>query len=248
MNKNRTTLWVLITLTVFLITLSVIVVLTEDKPTINTNPIDIPILVFNDNIEFELNLSTEIEPLEYLYFVIDPNKSTYDRVEEFELQLNVPGEHSGSVVVYLGNIRAERSFKYFVADDVRPIIHISKYMYTRVGNPLDLNDYIIITDNSGEEIEPVITGDVNWDVPGIYTIRITATDASGNEAGWTDVVEVGGIVMSQPNTNGDSSNTGGGTSSGGSSNTGGGTSNPTPEPDSEPTPEPEPDPVEDDET
>ena len=40
LNKNRTTLWVLITLTVFLITLSVIVVLTEDKPTINTNPID----------------------------------------------------------------------------------------------------------------------------------------------------------------------------------------------------------------
>lgn len=238
MNKNRATLWALITLTVFLITLSVIVVLTEDKPTINTNPIDIPVLVFNDNIEFELNLETEIEPLEYLYFVIDPNKSTYDRVEEFELQLNVPGEHSGSVVVYLGNIRAERSFKYFVVDDVRPIIHVSKYMYTRVGNPLDFNDYIIITDNSGEEIEPVITGDVNWDVPGIYTIRITATDASGNEAGWTDVVEVGGIVISQPNTDS------------GTGNTGGGTSNPapTPEPDPEPTPDPEPDPVEDDET
>lgn len=240
MNKNRATLWALITLTGILLVLSVIVVLTEDKPIIDTKPTDIPTLVFNDNIEFELNLETEIEPLEYLNLVIDPNKSMYDRVEKFDLRLDVPGEHSGSVVVYLGSIRAERSFKYSVLDDVRPIIHVSEYMYTRVGYPLDFNDYIVISDNSGEEIEPVITGEVNWDVPGIYTIRITATDASGNEAGWTDVVEVGGIVISQPNTDS------------GTGNTGGGTSNPAPTPEPEPKPipepDPDPDPVEGDET
>ena len=48
-----------------------------------------------------------------------------------------------------------------------------------------------ITDNSGEDITPVVTGDtVDINTPGVYTITYTATDSSGNSGSATRTVTV----------------------------------------------------------
>lgn len=44
----------------------------------------------------------------------------------------------------------------------------------------DLLEGIVVTDNSGENISPVISSNLSLRVPGVYTITYTATDSSGN--------------------------------------------------------------------
>lgn len=44
----------------------------------------------------------------------------------------------------------------------------------------DLLNGIVVTDNSGENITPIISSNLSLKVPGTYTITYTATDSSGN--------------------------------------------------------------------
>ena len=50
---------------------------------------------------------------------------------------------------------------------------------------------VSVTDNSGETIDAVVSGDtVDTSVPGVYTITYTATDSAGNSASTTRTVTV----------------------------------------------------------
>lgn len=66
-----------------------------------------------------------------------------------------------------------------VRDTTKPEITISNNISINVGDSINLIEGVVITDNSGEEITPVIRSTIS-NIPGSYYVFYTATDSSGN--------------------------------------------------------------------
>lgn len=86
-------------------------------------------------------------------------------------------------VVYLKNGKKEvYTVKINIVDTTKPEIECDDRIELYVGATVDVSELGKVTDNSKEEIKPVITGDYKLDTEGEYKVTITAKDSSGNEA------------------------------------------------------------------
>ncbi len=84
-------------------------------------------------------------------------------------------------VIYVQNDEKKvKSIIINIVDKEKPIITCD-IIDTYVGADVNWNEFIKITDNSKEVIEPVISGDYNLEEVGSYDIKVTAKDSSGNE-------------------------------------------------------------------
>lgn len=246
MNKNNRLLILMISVIVILSGISVYIILTGKENNVSYEPIETPLLFVKENIEFSIE-TDDYNPMDFLDNIINYDLSRFDTVESIELNLSEYGEQKGALSVSLNNAKISRSFTYLIIDDIPPIIIIDRPLNTTVGTPIDFNDYIRVTDNAlkeGETIEPTIEGDVNWDVPGSYRIRISAQDEAGNTASWPATVNVYGTTA--PSTGGSAGGSSGGSAGGGQSSSNPSNPNQDGGQDSKPNPEPEPSPNEPD--
>ena len=86
-------------------------------------------------------------------------------------------------VVYLDDDKKEIiTVKINVVDTTKPEIECEDKIELYVGATVDVKELGKITDNSKEEIDPVITWDYKLDTEGEYKVTIKAKDSSGNEA------------------------------------------------------------------
>lgn len=231
MNKNNRLLILMISVIVILSGISVYIILTGKENNVSYEPIETPLLFVKENIEFSIE-TDDYNPMDFLDDIVNYDLSRFDTVESIELNLSEYGEQKGALSVSLNNAKISRTFTYLIIDDIPPIIIVDRPLNTTVGLPIEFNDYIRVTDNAlkeGEVIEPTIEGDINWDIPGSYSIWIRAEDEAGNTASWPATVTVLGTQpdYTSGNTGGSSGGSTGG-STGGSSgestsgNTGGG--------------------------
>ncbi len=92
------------------------------------------------------------------------------------------GEKSVDVVYVRNNKKEVYTVKINVVDTTKPEIECEDKIELYVGQKVNLEGLGKVTDNSKEEIKPVITGDYKLDTEGEYKVTITAKDSSGNEA------------------------------------------------------------------
>lgn len=80
-------------------------------------------------------------------------------------------------------------------DTIAPVISVEPLEdVIEVGSTYDINKGVSATDNIDSTVEIVISGTVDGNVAGIYTITYTATDSSGNNAIATRTVKVKPII------------------------------------------------------
>jgi hypothetical protein len=114
--------------------------------------------------------------------------------------------------------RVVRVIRTITVDQTAPVIILNgaPRIVIKVGDKYeDAGAYA--QDNSGENINVVVAGEVNVNVAGTYTIKYSAKDSAGNQA--TEVTRTV-VVENPPVNNSDSNSTG--SSSGGSRSSGGG--------------------------
>ncbi len=81
-----------------------------------------------------------------------------------------------------GNI-SHFDFVYTLFDNIPPVIKVLTPITTvQKNNTPDLSSAVKVTDNSGEKITPVISGDYDLSVCGKYNLICTAADSSGNSS------------------------------------------------------------------
>jgi len=80
------------------------------------------------------------------------------------------------------NENKKYTFKINVVDKEVPVITGVVDRISYYGDTIDMTSYLTVTDNSGETIEPKITGDYDFNTPGEYNLNATATDSAGNTA------------------------------------------------------------------
>ena len=92
------------------------------------------------------------------------------------------GEKSVDVLYVKGAKQDVYTVKIKIVDTTKPVIECEDTIELYVGSDVDVSELGEVTDNSKEEIEPVITGDYKLDTEGEYKVTIKAKDSSGNEA------------------------------------------------------------------
>ena len=92
------------------------------------------------------------------------------------------------------NLSSKDKIKVIIVDTTPPVISVNgnssnQTVTTKLNERFQIPD-AAVTDNSGEVIESVISGSVNTEVLGTYTITYKAVDSSGNDATYILTVEV----------------------------------------------------------
>lgn len=102
-------------------------------------------------------------------------------------------------VLGLHTIRYEVSHEEFshstiryvkVIDQTAPIITFNMGVDTVIVNHVWIDGGVTVTDNSLEDIEVVVTGEVDTSIVGSHVVTYTATDSSGNTTTITRIVTV----------------------------------------------------------
>ena len=128
------------------------------------------------NNTYEINSEVKYSDL------VDLGKNvTLDNADEL-VDTSKLGEKSIDVVYKKGNNKEVFTVKIKVVDTTEPVIECENKIEIYVGATVDVSELGTITDNSKEEIKPVITGDYKLDTEGEYKVTIKAKDSSGNEA------------------------------------------------------------------
>ena len=73
------------------------------------------------------------------------------------------------------------SFEIEVVDTQKPVIEAKKERTSYVSNKIDLLEGVVVTDNSKEEIKPVVNGEYDINKAGKYDLKYEAVDSSGNK-------------------------------------------------------------------
>lgn len=92
---------------------------------------------------------------------------------------------------YLADDQTYSAIRYvIVVDQTQPIIELNPGIDTVSIGTTWTDQGVIVTDNSLDEVIPVISGTVNTQIAGTYEIVYTATDSSGNVNSITRFVTV----------------------------------------------------------
>jgi D-alanyl-D-alanine carboxypeptidase len=134
-----------------------------------------------NNKEIELNNLT-IELGEDIY-ISDLIKNTSLTIVNKDEQIDTTKLGSQEITIkYLKNDK-EGSYKVKikVIDSEKPTIQVEDTITVLKSSNTDITSLIKVTDNSNEEITPVIKGEYDLDKVGEYKVEVVATDSSNNE-------------------------------------------------------------------
>lgn len=147
--------------------------------------LQIPKAVFKEDISFAIDVSEDLDPLDYLDEIVDLERTDYDEIVSLELNLDKIGKHQGYFTFLKDGHKKESRFGYEVFDDQIPIIHQHTPIIAKKGSPVNLNDYLRISDNSlkpDETLKVNLDTNVNWDIAGDRVVVVSVTDDAGNRA------------------------------------------------------------------
>lgn len=213
-NRRSSGVFVLLILVILLGAASVFVWINDKNETRESESIEYPVVVFKEDIRFEIDPRFEDNDVSSLKDILNLDKSEIDEVILLKYSIKKPGEYRGELKVRRSDVVQVKQFTYTVYDDIAPVISQEKIFRTEVGKKIDFLDFLTVSDNSlqeGETIVPKIEGTVKWDTAGEYRIRISAKDLAGNETFYEAIVyiERRNVVVPQPPTTSDTDSTDG---------------------------------------
>ncbi|MGD9678985.1 MAG: IPT/TIG domain-containing protein, partial [Vulcanibacillus sp.] len=139
-----------------------------------------------ENKTIVIQLNPGVDTIEIYSFFIDKGaKAYYDTVElNVEVESDVNTAQLGLYqVIYkaqYGDLIAMIVRNVTVIDETAPTIILNSGIDTIYVNEDWVDSGVIVSDNSFESIDAIVSGSVNNQVPGTYVIRYIATDASNN--------------------------------------------------------------------
>lgn len=157
---------------------------------------------FNDNIAKDTLSPNTLVEITSLYFTNNNNDSVHIQPQKYDTNSIYFLESTGKYTLHLklthqfGDV--DRFVEFTVADTIAPTITGHKDIQITVGESFDPLNAIETLDNSGESITPLVTMDVNTEVPGTYTVNLTATDSSNNSTTVSYSVSVKRKVVVNP--------------------------------------------------
>lgn len=106
--------------------------------------------------------------------IVLSNNINYDVVGEYECEYKYTN---------LLNITKSKKSKVLVVDNIKPTITLNgeDVIYMLVNNDYQELGYNV-QDNYDSDVEVIITGEINVNVPGVYYLKYTAKDSSGNKS------------------------------------------------------------------
>jgi len=138
---------------------------------------------------------------------ININGTEYSSVDVFDGRIDVNISNDGSLgdtltfdvqsITFANDVVMTLSgeltvLMILVEDNFAPIIYFDYDENLYIEANLNGDDYIqaSATDDTGDSVEVIITGNVDWAIPGEYELTYTSTDISGNEATKTRTITV----------------------------------------------------------
>lgn len=129
----------------------------------------------------EIEIGQDIK-LEELFSYADGIKIGIKNSNDFNV--NKAGTYAVEVVIDKNDEQETKSYMVKVVDKTAPEIKLTKKAITIYeGSSFKANKYVKVTDNSGEKIKAEYDEkSVNCKKAGVYTVKYTAKDSSGNES------------------------------------------------------------------
>lgn len=134
-------------------------------------------IILTDNLDLEIN--SEVR----LYSLVTNEEGFEIVTEDTVIDTSKLGEQEISIK-YLNFDKKEKTynFKINVVDTIAPNIECDKEVTVALGGELDLLNNVVVTDNSKEEIVPIIEGAYDLNVAGEYNLKFVVEDNSGNKS------------------------------------------------------------------
>jgi len=133
-------------------------------------------VILKENLTVEINTETKISD-----FITDINTGEMI-TEDSIIDTTKLGKQNISIDINYNEKIHNYSFEIEVIDTIGPNIESQDEISILVGYSIDLLNSVIVTDNSNEQIKPIIEGDYDFNVAGTYNLSYVATDSSGNKA------------------------------------------------------------------
>lgn len=159
---------------------------TETNTSVTESEIEIkkPDVIFKENIQLEVGTAANVS--NFILAVKNGELSA-----DFLLDTSSVGKKTDKIPVKCENGEiVYYTFLYTVTDNVAPVLSVPATFLARKDKPVNLLSGVKVSDNSGEKITPVTTGNYSFSLPGTYTVTYTATDSSGNSGSATAVLTV----------------------------------------------------------
>lgn len=133
----------------------------------------------------------KLKIIDNLSIEVNQNKKVSDLFEKSEkitlkngndpIDTSTLGEKEIILKYEENNEEKEKTIKVSIVDTTAPTIEYQKEVSTTVGKKIDLLKDVKVTDNSNEEIKPIIEGSYDINKEGTYNLKIIAIDSSNNK-------------------------------------------------------------------
>ena len=129
------------------------------------------------------NLNIEINSNQSLLSLIDNIENGEIITKNTSLDTSKLGKQSLEILIKNKFNKEEKyTFEINIVDTTKPLIESKNEITAYIGSNIDLLKDVSITDNSKEEIKPIIEGIYDINTIGEYKLNYTAKDSSGNIA------------------------------------------------------------------
>lgn len=154
----------------------------EDGPDSDCGSVaDTPYLFLNGKNPYYLNQNGTYEEPGYSAKDVDNNDITDDVVITNNINPAEYGEYTVKYSVTNSGVKTTKTRKVIVKDNEKPVITFPLSTILDISTTtFNSLDRVTVTDNSGEEITPVVAGNISLGVEGTYYLTYIATDSSGN--------------------------------------------------------------------
>lgn len=129
-----------------------------------------------DEIVANISLSDVYEETEVNYYDKDHKLINKDYVMTFDnlnpISITIELNHSVGVV--------SKSVNFNSVDTTAPVLEGIEDYEVGEGDEVDYKEPVTVSDNFDEEVEILFEGEVDFDTPGTYVIRVSAKDSSNN--------------------------------------------------------------------
>lgn len=155
-------------------------------------------IIVDNKIKFILkdDLNVEINSQGYIKdYVLKIDNGELVNGEE-EIDTSILGEKKIDLVIKNKDQEEEKyNITINIVDTTKPTIEAKNEVTTYVGNNINLLDGVIVSDNSGEEINALVIGEYDINKVGKYNLKYIATDKTGNSSEYDFILN----VISDPN-------------------------------------------------